>query len=116
MGEKPDAEQTEQLLEFLTKAGFLRKDKQPASPRGGKPVVRWLVNPLLLKPGAETAETAETPSEDTPGAVTAVTAVTAVSEEANLCAQCGGGNPTLRRGEAWLHPECVRFWKAHGMG
>jgi hypothetical protein len=25
-----------------------------------------------------------------------------------------GGNPTLRRGETWLHAECVRFWKEHG--
>jgi hypothetical protein len=55
-----DAEQTEALVDGLVASGWLRpKQVQPSGPRGGKPVRRWQVNPLLWT-GAETAETAET--------------------------------------------------------
>jgi len=54
-----DADQTESLVEALTRAGWLRPDVvKPSGPKGGKPVRRWQVNPLLW--AAETAETAET--------------------------------------------------------
>jgi hypothetical protein len=49
------------VLAHLERAGWLREEKQPSGPTGGKPVVRWLVNPILFSNlAAETAETAET--------------------------------------------------------
>jgi hypothetical protein len=59
-----DATQTTALLEGLERVGWLRQKKVPPGPKGGKPVTRWLVNPRLCNPTAETAETAETLSED----------------------------------------------------
>src|SRR6516162_6540750 len=54
-----DADQTESLVEALTRSGWLRREAaKPSGPKGGKPVRRWQVNPLLW--AAETAETAET--------------------------------------------------------
>jgi len=52
-----DADQTQDLLEALTRSGWLRaKVLKPSGPKGGKPVRRWQVNPLLW--ATETAETA----------------------------------------------------------
>jgi hypothetical protein len=59
LGEHLDEEQTKQLLDGLERAGWLRKVTQPVGPRGGKPVIRWPVNPALYGT-AQTAETAET--------------------------------------------------------
>ena len=54
-----DADQTESLVEALTRSGWLRAEAvKPPSPKGGKPVRRWQVNSFLWT--AETAETAET--------------------------------------------------------
>jgi hypothetical protein len=54
-----DADQTENLVEVLTRSGWLRPNAVKSSgPKGGKPIRRWQVNPLLW--AAETAETAET--------------------------------------------------------
>jgi hypothetical protein len=111
LGQKLDATQTDEVLEFLVRAGFVQTIKVPSGPQGGKPTIRWRVNPLLLNPTAETAETY--PVSEVEG-VSAVSAVSAPALEENFCAQCGGGNPTLRRGGTWLHAECVRFWKEHG--
>jgi len=61
LNERLDEEQTEDVLAHLEQAGWVRKYKKPSGPAGGKPVVRWEVNPILFsKPGAETAETAQT--------------------------------------------------------
>ena len=43
LSQRLDAEQTDRLLEFLVKVGFLRKVKQPAGPHGGRPTIRWEV-------------------------------------------------------------------------
>jgi len=59
LGERLDEEQTKQLLDGLERAGWLRKITQPVGPKGGKPVIRWQVNPALYNT-AQTAETAET--------------------------------------------------------
>ena len=61
LNERLDEEQTEAVLAHLEHAGWIRKYKKPSGPAGGKPVVRWEVNPILFSnPSAETAETAET--------------------------------------------------------
>jgi hypothetical protein len=59
LAERLDEEQTRQLLDGLERAGWLQKVTQPVGPKGGKPVIRWRVNPTLYS-AAETAETAET--------------------------------------------------------
>jgi hypothetical protein len=61
LNERLDEEQTEAVLAHLERAGWIRKYRKPGGPAGGKPVVRWVVNPILFSnPGAETAETAQT--------------------------------------------------------
>jgi hypothetical protein len=61
LNERLDEKQTEDVLAHLERGGWVRKHKKPSGPAGGKPVVRWDVNPILFSnPGAETAETAET--------------------------------------------------------
>jgi hypothetical protein len=59
LGERLDEEQTMQLLDGLERAGWLLKVAQPVGAKGGKPVIRWQVNPTLYS-AAQTAETAET--------------------------------------------------------
>jgi hypothetical protein len=59
LSERLDEEETRQLLAGLERARWLRKVTQPAGPKGGKPVVRWQVNPALYS-AAQTAENAET--------------------------------------------------------
>jgi hypothetical protein len=54
-----DAEATLDLVERLVNSGWLlAAPVKPSGPKGGKPVRRWRINPLLR--AAETAETAET--------------------------------------------------------
>ena len=62
LGGALDADQTQDLLDALTRSGWLRPEVNPSGPRGGKPVRRWRVNPLLW--AAEAAETAEITSTD----------------------------------------------------
>ena len=42
-----DATQTETLLNSLATAGWLRLLREPSGPRGGRPVLRWIVNPAI---------------------------------------------------------------------
>jgi hypothetical protein len=61
LNERLDEEDTEILLSHLERTGWVRKYRKASGPAGGKPVVRWQVNPILFSNrGAETAETAET--------------------------------------------------------
>jgi hypothetical protein len=56
-----DAEATLNLVDRLANAGWvLAAHAKPSGPKGGKPVRRWRINPLLW--AAETAGTAETPT------------------------------------------------------
>jgi hypothetical protein len=72
-----DADQTQSLVEALTTSGWLRPVAvKPSGPKGGKPVRRWQVNPLLWT--AETAETAETSTHNLHPEVSALSAVSAV--------------------------------------
>jgi Protein of unknown function (DUF3987)/Bifunctional DNA primase/polymerase, N-terminal len=59
LSELLNEELTKQLLDGLERAGWLRKTTRPPGPAGGKPIIRWLVNPVLYGV-AQTAETAET--------------------------------------------------------
>jgi hypothetical protein len=59
LGQKLDAAATDALLEGLEKASWLKKVVEYHSPKGGRPVTRWHVNPALLST-AETAQTAQT--------------------------------------------------------
>jgi hypothetical protein len=54
-----DAKQVKEILSTLVDCGLLREVTGGVGSRGGRPSVRWLVNPKA-KPPAETAETAET--------------------------------------------------------
>jgi hypothetical protein len=63
LGQALDADQTDDLLHDLEKAGWVRPNVNPAGPKGGRRLRRWEVNPLLWG-GAETAETAETGLND----------------------------------------------------
>jgi hypothetical protein len=61
LSQRLDAKETTDLLTSLCGSGWLREEITPAGPLGGKPVHRWLANPILFKhPVAETAVTAET--------------------------------------------------------
>ena len=61
LSQRLDAKETTELLTSLCTSGWLREEITPAGPLGGKPVRRWLVNPILFKhPVAETALNAET--------------------------------------------------------
>ena len=42
-----DATQTETLLNSLATVGWLRLLREPSGPQGGRPVLRWLVNPAI---------------------------------------------------------------------
>ena len=57
LGQRLDAEQTQDLLDGLEKAGWVKKE---ATRTAGRPKLRWLINPkLYLEQPAESAETAE---------------------------------------------------------
>jgi hypothetical protein len=82
-----DAEQTEALLDGLANAGWLRR--KPAEQTGGRPVHRWLVNPILYS-DAESAESAESPSDRcTPADPLTLSALPALSAYAS--GHNGGG-------------------------
>ena len=82
-----DAEQTEALLDGLANAGWLRR--KPAEQTGGRPVYRWLVNPILYS-DAESAESAESPSDRcTPADPLTLSALPALSAYAS--GHNGGG-------------------------
>src|SRR5262249_13870702 len=77
LGGALDADQTRSLVESLTRSGWLRSGAaKPSGPKGGKPVRRWQVNPILW--AAETAETAETSALKLCSEVSADSAVSAV--------------------------------------
>jgi hypothetical protein len=54
-----DAEQTQNLIDSLVNAGWLREITTSTGPLGGRPARRWLVNPMLFT-DAQTVETAGT--------------------------------------------------------
>jgi hypothetical protein len=57
LGQKLDAEQTQDLLDSLKKAGWVKKETTRTA---GRPKLRWLINPkLFLEQPAESAEGAE---------------------------------------------------------
>jgi Protein of unknown function (DUF3987) len=57
LGQTLDADQTQELLDGLVKAGWLRKTTAQTD---GRPIYRWEVNPKLFASNAESAESAET--------------------------------------------------------
>jgi hypothetical protein len=56
LGQSLDADQTQELLDGLVKAGWLRKTTTQTE---GRPKYRWEVNPKLFTSGAEGAESAD---------------------------------------------------------
>jgi hypothetical protein len=61
LGQRLDAEQTQNLMDGLVKAGWLREVTRKPGPLGGRAARRWEVNPRLFSVGtAETAGTAGT--------------------------------------------------------
>jgi hypothetical protein len=75
LGQRLDADQTDELLEALTRAGWLRELE--IVPNGGRPARRWEVNPLLVAT-AESAGTAQ--SHPHPG-LSALSALSAAHTE-----------------------------------
>ena len=75
LGQKLDADQTDGVLEALTRASWVRELEIVSS--GGRPARRWQVNPLLVTT-AETAGTAQ--SHPQPG-LSALSALSAVHTE-----------------------------------
>jgi hypothetical protein len=64
LGGSLDADQTLELLDRMTTAGWLRPERVST---GGRPLERWHVNPKIFETAtAETAGTAESP-EQSPG-------------------------------------------------
>jgi hypothetical protein len=78
LGQKLDAEQTMAVLDALVRFGFFRRNCTASGAIGGRPALRWQVNPKLFSNStAETAETAETLNATVPDEVSAVSAVSA---------------------------------------
>jgi hypothetical protein len=49
LGKQRDADATAEILAHLTRAGWLRPLSAPSGEKGGRPALRWEVNPRLLK-------------------------------------------------------------------
>jgi hypothetical protein len=49
LGKQRDADTTQEILAHLTRAGWLRRLPAPSGEQGGRPALRWEVNPRLLK-------------------------------------------------------------------
>jgi hypothetical protein len=47
LGKKMDADQTMRVLQRLERAGWLRKVETKSGSQGGRPPLRWEVNPRL---------------------------------------------------------------------
>jgi hypothetical protein len=93
LAQRLDAEQAFNLLEALKRAGWVREKAPEPGPQGGRPPLRWEVNPNLFL-AAETAEIAQTP----PAAPAAdlwpeVSAVSAVSARKTENRENGGAAP-----------------------
>jgi Protein of unknown function (DUF3987) len=58
-GGRVNAKQAEEILDDLVVCGFLQRVTSETGKKGGRPTVRWLINPKATLP-SETAETAET--------------------------------------------------------
>jgi hypothetical protein len=98
LGQKLDAEHTASLLETLERSGWVRQLKAVSNPKGGRPVRRWQVNPIIRSPTAETAETAPT---GLPEEVSAVSAVSARQSLFATDAVNGGTNGGLADDHLW---------------
>jgi len=92
LGQKLDAEQTAALLEMLARSGWVRELSAFSTPKGGRPLRRWQVNPQIGVPVAETAETAQTPLQPE------VSAVSAVSASQSVFTANGGADPLPEEG------------------
>ena len=68
-----NAEETQELLRFLVRAGWLRETVHPSGQKGGKPARRWQVNQSLYA----MAETPHTPETTPTGRVSGVSGVCA---------------------------------------
>jgi hypothetical protein len=91
LGQSLDAEQTQDLLNTLERAGWLRK-AAPKGPQGGRPQHRWEVNPNLLDGTAESAESAETYTKGCAAQpIVGVSAVRALSAPSSRRSSSGNG-------------------------
>jgi hypothetical protein len=81
LSQQLDVEQTQALIDGLVKAGWLRPKPSERASKGGRPALRWEVNPILQST-AEIAEIAETPSAAPGDVVSAFPAICATSSQA----------------------------------
>jgi hypothetical protein len=115
-----DAKQTEELLDGLARAGWLKR--KPAEPTGGRAIHRWSVNPFLYSE-VESAQSAERFASPIPRGLSALPALSAIGSEGVICAQCGAGpasippsdSPTVKvkngNSVVWVHAiGCHRTW------
>src|SRR4029453_17029771 len=49
LAQRLNADETEAVIAQLVRGGWLRKRVEKSGPKGGRPMVRWEVNPLLPK-------------------------------------------------------------------
>ena len=63
LNERLDEERTEALLSHLERGGWVWKRTKPSGPAGGKPVVRWEVNPILFSNQAQKPQKPQKPDE-----------------------------------------------------
>jgi hypothetical protein len=77
LGRSLDAAETDELLRFLARAGWVRETVNPSGPKGGKSVRRWQANPSLFSE----AEIPETPETSPSGQVSGVSGVSAAQTE-----------------------------------
>lgn len=79
--QKLNAEQTEAVLNSLTRLNWLQKRTIPHGSKAGRHAHRWLVNPCLATPTAEIAEIAEMGAGRAEMAISAIPAISAPSLE-----------------------------------
>jgi Protein of unknown function (DUF3987) len=101
LGQRLDADQTASLLEALERSGWVRELETTSTAKGGRPPLRWQVNPLLTDPSAETAETAQTQPRQEVSAVSAVSAAQSVNARE--------GSPDLEQDNDWAGFGIPRF-------
>jgi hypothetical protein len=101
LGQRLDADQTASLLEALERSGWVRELETTSTAKGGRPPLRWQVNPLLTDPAAETAETAQTHPRQEVSAVSAVSAAQSVNARE--------GSPDLEQDNGWAGLGIPRF-------
>jgi len=105
LGRAVDEAGAKELIDGLVRAGWLRPLEAKIGPLGGRPALRWSVNPLLV---AETPETPETPTngcrQQPEEGVSGVSGVSAKHSEFGQTKAADDGNEHLREPNGYGMP------------